>query len=116
MVTFEIAARRSSALSFTGRNGSAELTLALPDRATISEGLHTRSLAQLVIDGVDDGTLEPMRDVASAGSPVQTITTSRDPRVPGRLIVRVELRVPCTTSLRRAADGVHWRIDEQAAW
>ncbi|HEY6178392.1 MAG TPA: hypothetical protein VIX73_28245, partial [Kofleriaceae bacterium] len=100
-----------------GRNGTGELTLALPDRATIREGLHTRNLAQLVIDGAElDGALAPLRDVAAAGSPVQTITTARDPRVAGRTIVRVELRVPCTTSLRRAADGVHWRIDEEAAW
>ena len=47
---------------------------------------------------------------------VESITTARDPRVADRVIVRVDLRVPCTTSLHRTANGARWRIDEEAAW
>jgi hypothetical protein len=71
---------------------------------------------ELVVDGVDiDARLEGTRDVTGLGSPVRSITTYRDPRV-HRVIVRVDLLVPCTTSLHRTRDGVRWQIAEEAAW
>jgi len=54
--------------------------------------------------------------VTEFGSPVRTITTRRDPRLAHRAIIRLDLLVPCATSLQRTGDGARWRIDEEAAW
>jgi len=47
---------------------------------------------------------------------VPRVTTPRVPRIANRVIVRVDLLVPCSTSLRRTAEGVRWQIAEEAAW
>jgi hypothetical protein len=108
---------RLAAVSFAGRNGAGVVELALPEQVRIAEGAHTRYLVQLIVDGVDlDAELERSRDVTELGSPVKAVTTYRDPRVANRVIVRVDLLTPCSTSLRRTAEGARWQIVEEAAW
>ena len=40
----------------------------------------------------------------------------RDPRIAGRVTIRLDLLVPCTTKLQRTADGARWQIDEASVW
>jgi hypothetical protein len=111
------AAPRAAALAFSGRNGRAEVDLAVPERARITEGVHNRSVVQLVVDGVaPDALPDSLRDVTRFGSPVRNLTTYRDPAVANRVIVRAELLAPCSSSLRRTPGGVHWQLDEEAVW
>jgi hypothetical protein len=108
---------RVSAVSFQGRNGSGEITIAVPAGVRVSEGPRTKLHAFLLLDGVDvDARLEGKVDVTRFGSPVRSVTTSRDPRVAGRVVVELELIVPSTTTVGQAAGGVRWTIREDAAW
>src|SRR5439155_19384554 len=98
-------------------NGRGEVDLVVPAHARIAEGVHTRYLVQLVIDGVAlDGALDAAREVTRFGSPVRNLSAYRDPAVANRTIIRAELLAPCSTSLRRTRDGVHWQLDEEAVW
>jgi hypothetical protein len=54
--------------------------------------------------------------VLKLGSPVQTITTYRDPKIARRVILRLELLVPCTAVLHRTTDGASLQVDEEAVW
>ncbi|HEY6039605.1 MAG TPA: hypothetical protein VIV58_35235, partial [Kofleriaceae bacterium] len=65
---------------------------------------------------VDPGAPLEDRDVSAFHSPVTKITARRDPRIPGRVTIRIDLLVPCTTKLQRTADGARWQIAEAAAW
>jgi hypothetical protein len=105
------------ALAFSGRNGHAEVHFALPANAHVTEGAPLHGIAQLVVDGVPlDARIEQDRDVTSVHSPVTKMSVHRDPRIPGRVLVRLELLVPCSTAIHRTADGVRWQIAEAAAW
>jgi hypothetical protein len=110
-------AEPTTAIVFSGRNGTGEVHLVLPANARIAEGAPLHGLAQLVVDGVpSDARIEQDRDVSALGSPVTKVSVHRDARIPGRVLVRLELLVPCSTAIHRTADGVRWQIAEAAAW
>ncbi|HEX7702413.1 MAG TPA: hypothetical protein VF403_16855, partial [Kofleriaceae bacterium] len=111
-----VARAEPTALTFSGRNGAAELHLALPEGARVSEGVALPQVAQLVVDGVGPDARIDDRDVSSFHSPVTKITARRDPRIPGRVTIWIDLLVPCTTKLQRTREGVRWQVAEAAAW
>nr|MBA3821925.1 hypothetical protein [Deltaproteobacteria bacterium] len=104
-------------IQYKGRGGSGELDIALGGNPRITEGRTTRTRAELVIDGADvDARLERKLDVTQFGSPVRSVTTTRDPRVANRVVVSIELLVPSTLALQRTATGVRWQVRENAIW
>ena len=108
---------RIASVGFSGKNGLADITLQLPPGTRIYEGNHTRTRAQLIVDGVDvDARLEKKSDMTNYGSPVRTLTTYRDPHVANRVVIVVELLVPSTTKLERKGNDVRWRVTEDDIW
>ena len=108
---------RIANVSFKGKNGSGEVFLAMPAGVRVTEGVRTKTRAELVVDGVElDARLERNVDLTDYGSPVRAMTTRRDPRVANRVIVSIELLVPSSAKIERTAGGVRWRIVENAVW
>ena len=106
-----------ASVSYKGKNGSGEVWLAVPANVRVTEGMRTKTRAEIVVDGVDfDSRLERTVDVTNYGSPVRNVTTRRDARIANRVIVSVELIVPSRLTIERAAGGVRWRVVENAVW
>ena len=100
-------------VGFRGREGLGDLEIAFTDdRVRVTEGLTTRSYAELIIEGAE---LPPSfernkADLTKHGSPLRHVTIVRDPRDTSRFYVRVALLAPATPSVRRSPGMVRWHF------
>ena len=102
---------RVRAVDYRGSEGQGDVDITLSGDVRITEGMATKTYAELIVDGVElPGSLERKLDVTKYGSPLRSLTIVRDPRIANRFYVRATLLAPATPSVRRGATGVRWHF------
>ena len=99
-------------IKYSGREGQGDLDIMFGGDARVTEGLTTKSYAELIVDGPSLASqLERSKqDVTKFGSPLRSVTVTRDPRDPSRFYVRVALLAPATATIRRSPGMVRWHF------
>ncbi len=99
-------------IAFSGREGTGEFDIAVSGDAAVSDGSVTRSHCELILDGVElADVLVHTTDLTRYGSPVRSVTASRDPGIARRVHLYVELIAPSTPSRARHGDHIIWHIE-----
>jgi hypothetical protein len=106
------AAAAATVISFNGKEGSGDVSIALGADIRVTEGLVTYRRAELILDGVPiEMKLERKLDVLKFGSPVRSIDVHRDARVPNRVYVVVDLLAPATPTVQRGSGRIQWHFE-----
>ncbi|HEY4182730.1 MAG TPA: type IV pilus secretin PilQ [Kofleriaceae bacterium] len=96
-------------ITFKGNDASGRIDLAMTGEGQISVGKVSAQYVELIIDNADlGGKLERKLDVSKFGSPVRSVSSFRDPRMPNRVRLVAELASPATPTVERDATGVSW--------
>jgi hypothetical protein len=102
-------------IKVAGREGQADLDILLTGEVRVTEGLVTKSYAELIVEGPSLGAqLERAKqDMTRLGSPLRNLTIVRDPRDAQKFYVRVSLIAPATPSVRRSPGLIRWHFQGQ---
>ncbi|CAN5887976.1 hypothetical protein BH11MYX2_BH11MYX2_06750 [soil metagenome] len=96
-------------ITFKGNDSSSRIDLAMTGEGQISVGEVSAQYVELIIDNAElGGKLERKLDVSKFGSPVRSVASFRDRRMPNRVRLVAELASPATPTVERDATGVSW--------
>src|SRR5439155_11373050 len=98
-------------ISFSGNDGAADVAIVMAGDAGVAIGEVSATYVELVIDRADLAVkLERKLDVTRFGSPVKSVASFHDRRVPDRVRFIAELAQPVTPTIDRDGGMLHWRF------